>query len=138
MNSVTLIGRLVRDPQIRYGSQSQMAVANFTLAIDRARSRDDREQTADFPAVVAFGKTAEIVERYVKKGTQIGVSGRLQTRTYEKDGRKVFVTEVVAERVDLLGRRDDAQAQNAPPPGFDNINKEDDPFGGFTGDDIPF
>ena len=120
MNSVTLTGRLTRDPQIRYAAQSQMAVANFTLAVDRNRTRDGQEKEADFPDIVAFGKTAEIVEKYTSKGSLIGVSGRLQTRTYEKDGRKVFVTEVVAERVELLGR------------------KPDDPFGDFTKDDLPF
>lgn len=135
MNSVTLTGRLVRDPQIRYASQSQMAVANFTLAVDRVRTRDGKEPTADFPDIVAFGKTAEIIEKYAAKGSLVGVTGRLQTRTYEKDGRKVYVTEVVAERVDLLGRKqDDAKADPAP-PGF--CKMEDDPFVKFE-DDIPF
>ena len=135
MNSVTLTGRLVRDPQIRYASQSQMAVANFTLAVDRVRTRDGKEPTADFPDIVAFGKTAEIIEKYAAKGSLVGVTGRLQTRSYEKDGRKVYVTEVVAERVDLLGRKqDDAKAEPAP-PGF--YKMEDDPFVKFE-DDIPF
>lgn len=135
MNSVTLTGRLVRDPQIRYASQSQMAVANFTLAIDRVRTRDSKEPTADFPDIVAFGKTAEIIEKYAAKGSLVGVTGRLQTRSYEKDGRKVYVTEVVAERVDLLGyKQDDAKAEPAP-PGF--YKMEDDPFVKFE-DDIPF
>ena len=136
MNSVMLTGRLVRDPQVRYASQSQMAVANFTMAVDSIRSKDGHEQNADFPAIVAFGKTAEIIEKYAVKGSLIGVSGRLQTRSYEKDGRKVYVTEVVAERVELLGRRPDAAKQeDAPPPGFEKI--EEDPFG-FTDDTIPF
>lgn len=137
MNSVTLTGRLVRDPQVRYAPQNQMAVANFTLAVDRMRGRDGQEQTADFPDIVAFGKTAEIIEKYTSKGSLIGVSGRLQTRTYEKDGRKVFVTEVVAERVELLGRKPEtAKAEPAPPPGFEKL--ENDPFGDFTPDDLPF
>ena len=136
MNSVTLTGRLVRDPQIRYASQSQMAVANFTLAVDRVRSRDGKEQTADFPDIVAFGKTAEIIEKYVTKGSLVGITGRLQTRNYEKDGRKVYVTEVVAERVDLLDRKqEETKAETAPPTGF--YKMEDDPFGKFE-DDIPF
>ena len=137
MNSVTLVGRLTRDPQIRYASQSQMAVANFTLAVDRVRNRDGQEQSADFPDIVAFGKTAEIIEKYTSKGSQIGVTGRLQTRSYEKDGRKVFVTEVVAERVELLGRKQDSvKDEPAPPPGFEKL--EDDPFGPYTDDDLPF
>ena len=136
MNVVTLIGRLTRDPQIRYASQSQMAVANFTLAVDRPRSRDGQDKEADFPDIVAFGKTAEIIEKYASKGSQIGISGRLQTRSYEKGGRKVYVTEVVAERVELLGRKQDAVKPSDAPEGFEKI--EDDPFGGLIGDDIPF
>ena len=135
MNSVTLTGRLVRDPQIRYASQSQMAVANFTLAVDRVRSRDGKEQTADFPDIVAFGKTAEIIEKYVTKGSLVGITGRLQTRNYEKDGRKVYVTEVVAERVDLLGRKQEETKSDPAPTGF--YKMEDDPFDKFE-DDIPF
>lgn len=135
MNSVTLTGRLVRDPQIRYASQSQMAVANFTLAVDRVRTRDGKEPTADFPDIVAFGKTAEIIEKYATKGSLVGVTGRLQTRSYEKDGRKVYVTEVVAERVDLLGRKQDETKSDPAPPGF--YKMEDDPFVKFE-DDIPF
>jgi single-strand DNA-binding protein len=136
MNSVTLTGRLTRDPQIRYAAQSQMAVANFTLAVDRARTKEGQDRDADFPDVVAFGKTAEIIERYAAKGSLIGVSGRLQTRTYEKDGRKVYVTEVVAERVELLSCKPDDPQQPAPPGGFERL--EDDPFGKFTEDDLPF
>ena len=135
MNSVTLTGRLVRDPQIRYASQSQMAVANFTLAVDRVRTRDGKEPTVDFPDIVAFGKTAEIIEKYVTKGSLVGITGRLQTRSYEKDGRKVYVTEVVAERVDLLGRKQDDAKSDPAPPGF--YKMEDDPFVKFE-DDIPF
>ena len=135
MNSVILTGRLVRDPQIRYASQSQMAVENFTLAVDRVRTRDGKEPTADFPDIVAFGKTAEIIEKYAAKGSLVGVTGRLQTRRYEKDGRKVYVTEVVAERVDLLGRKQDDAKSDSAPPGF--YKMEDDPFVKFE-DDIPF
>ena len=135
MNSVTLTGRLVRDPQIRYASQSQMAVANFTLAVDRVRSRDGKEQTADFPDIVAFGKTAEIIEKYVTKGSLVGITGRLQTRNYEKDGRKVYITEVVAEHVDLLGRKQEETKSDPAPTGF--YKMEDDPFDKFE-DDIPF
>ena len=136
MNSVTLTGRLTRDPQIRYAAQSQMAVANFTLAVDRARAKEGQDRDADFPDIVAFGKTAEIIEKYAAKGSLIGVSGRLQTRTYEKDGRKVYVTEVVAERVELLGRKPADPQEPTPPPGFEKL--ENDPFGVFTEEDLPF
>ena len=140
MNSVILTGRLTRDPQIRYASQSQMAVANFTLAVDRNKTKEGQDRDADFPDVVAFGKTAEILEKYAAKGSLIGVAGRLQTRTYEKDGRKVYVTEVVAERVELLGKKPDAPQKPAPPPGFEDLTEDPfaDPLAGFTEDDLPF
>ena len=140
MNSVILTGRLTRDPQIRYASQSQMAVANFTLAVDRNKTKEGQDRDADFPDVVAFGKTAEILEKYAAKGSLIGVTGRLQTRTYEKDGRKVYVTEVVAERVELLGKKPDAPQKPAPPPGFEELGEDPfaDPLAGFTEDDLPF
>ena len=133
MNQVVLIGRLTRDPQIRYSSQSQMAVATFTLAVDRIRSRDDKDPGADFPDIVAFGKTAEIIEKYVTKGNLISVSGRLQTRSYEKDGRKVYVTEVIAERVELLSPK---KGTGTASEGFEKI--EGDPFHDMTIDDLPF
>ena len=140
MNSVILTGRLTRDPQIRYVSQSQMAIANFTLAVDRNKTKEGQDRDADFPDVVAFGKTAEILEKYAAKGSLIGVTGRLQTRTYEKDGRKVYVTEVVAERVELLGKKPDAPQKPAPPPGFEDLDEDPfaDPLAGFTEDDLPF
>ena len=140
MNSVILTGRLTRDPQIRYASQSQMAVANFTLAVDRNKTKEGQDRDADFPDVVAFGKTAEILEKYAAKGSLIGVTGHLQTRTYEKDGRKVYVTEVVAERVELLGKKPDAPQKPAPPPGFEDLDEDPfaDPRAGFTEDDLPF
>ncbi len=140
MNSVILTGRLTRDPQIRYASQSQMAVANFTLAVDRNKTKEGQDRDVDFPDVVAFGKTAEILEKYAAKGSLIGVIGRLQTRTYEKDGRKVYVTEVVAERVELLGKKPDAPQKPAPPPGFEDLDEDPfaDPLAGFTKDDLPF
>ena len=133
MNQVVLIGRLTKDPQIRYSSQSQMAVANFTLAVDRIKGRDDKDPGADFPDIVAFGKTAEIIEKYVTKGSLIGVNGRLQTRSYEKDGRKVYVTEVIAEWIELLSPK---KGTGIAPEGFEKI--EGDPFGDMTIDDFPF
>ena len=85
MNSVTLTGRLVRDPQIRYASQSQMAVANFTLAVDRVRTRDGKEPTADFPDIVAFGKTARSLKntrrRAVLSGSPAGCRPGATRRT---------------------------------------------------------
>ena len=102
INNVTLVGRLTRDPELRK-TQTGQSVCSITLAIDRPKGKDGTE-AADFPSVVAWGKTAEILDQYAHKGSQIGVTGRLQTRSYDdKDGHKVYVTEVVANQIQLLG-----------------------------------
>ena len=104
MNNVVLMGRLTRDPDVRYSTQgdSQMAVARFTLAVDRRFKRDGNDQSADFISCVAFGKTGEFIEKYVTKGTKLTLSGRIQTGSYtNKDGQKVFTTDVVAENVEF-------------------------------------
>ena len=98
MNVVTLTGRLVKDPEVRY-TNGGMSVAKFTVAVDRDFKKEGG-QTADFPSVVAFGKTAEFIEKYFSKGKRIEIVGRLQTGSYEKDdGTKVYTTDVLAERV---------------------------------------
>lgn len=102
MNNCLLIGRLTKDPEVRYAT-SGTAVASFSLAIDRPK-KEGEEKKADFPRVTAFGKTAELIEKYVFKGSQIAVQGRIQTGSYEKDGVKVYTTDVVAEKVKFLGR----------------------------------
>ena len=102
MNKVILMGRLVRDPDIRYsqGADGSMAIARYTLAVDRRRGRnsDNNEQTADFISCVAFGKSGEFAEKYFHQGTKIVVTGRIQTGSYtNKDGQKVYTTDVVVE-----------------------------------------
>ena len=99
MNHFVGIGRLTRDPEVRY-TQSGKACANFMLAIDRRRSTDGKQQ-ADFIQCVAWEKTAEIISQYVTKGQKIAVEGRIQTRSYEQDGRKVYVTEVVVQSMEF-------------------------------------
>lgn len=102
MNSVMLIGRLTRDPEVRYTSGSQMAVANFTLAIDRP-ARQGEERKADFPRVVVFGRQAETCEKYLAKGRLVAVEGRIQTGSYQnRNGDTVYTTDVVASRVEFL------------------------------------
>ena len=102
MNSVVLIGRLTRDPEIRYTANTQMAVASFTVAIDRPVRAGGEKQT-DFPRVTVFGKQAENCERFLAKGRLVGVQGRLQTGSYtNKDGATVYTTDVVADRVEFL------------------------------------
>jgi len=102
MNKVILMGRLTRDPDVRYSTNDQtMAIARYTLAVDRRGRRDrndDNQQTADFISCVAFGRSAEFAEKYLKKGTKICVTGRIQTGSYtNKEGQKVYTTDVVVE-----------------------------------------
>lgn len=98
MNKVILMGRATRDTEARYTSgENSMCIARYTLAVDR-RFKRDGDQSADFIPCVAFGKAGEFAEKYIKKGTKIAVSGRIQTGSYtNKDGVKVYTTEVVVE-----------------------------------------
>ena len=98
MNKVILVGRLTRDPDVRYtGEGNSMAVARYTLAVDR-RFKREGEPTADFINCVTFGKSAEFVDKYLHKGTKMVVSGRIQTGSYtNKDGQKVYTTDVIVE-----------------------------------------
>ena len=102
MNKVILMGRLTREPDVRYsqGADGSMAVARYTLAVDRRRGRnsDNNEQTADFISCVAFGRSGEFAEKYLHQGTKIVVTGRIQTGSYtNKDGQRVYTTDVVVE-----------------------------------------
>ena len=98
MNKVVLMGRLTRDPEVRYSAgENALAIARYTLAVDR-RFRRDGEATADFINCVSFGRTAEFAEKYFRKGTKVAVTGRIQTGSYtNKDGVRVYTTEVVVE-----------------------------------------
>lgn len=100
MNKAILIGRFTRDPEVRY-TDGGSSVAKFTIAVDR-RFKQDGGQSADFISCVAFGKTAEFIERYFRQGNKIVVEGRIQTGSYtNKDGQKVYTTDVVAENVEF-------------------------------------
>ncbi|MBE5968844.1 MAG: single-stranded DNA-binding protein [Lachnospiraceae bacterium] len=103
MNKVILVGRLTRDPDIRYSSgDNGTCVARFSVAVDRRFKKDGDAQSADFPSCVAFGKTGEFIEKYVKKGTKLCIEGRLQTGSYtNKDGVKVYTTDVVVENCEF-------------------------------------
>jgi len=98
MNKVILMGRLTRDPEVRYAQgESSLAIARYSLAVDR-RFKKPGEQDADFITCVCFGKTAEFAEKYLKQGTKIAVTGRIQTGSYtNKEGQKVYTTEVIVE-----------------------------------------
>lgn len=103
MNKVILMGRLTRDAEIRYSQgESSTAIARFSLAVDRRFRRENDEQTADFINCVAFGRTAEFLERFGRKGTKFVLEGRIQTGSYtNKDGQRVYTTDVVAENVEF-------------------------------------
>lgn len=105
MNKVILMGRLTRDPEVRYSPKSdgsQTAVARFTLAVDRRNKVQEGQQNADFISCVAFGRQGEFVEKYLKQGTKIASVGRIQTGSYtNKDGQKVYTTDVVVEEMEF-------------------------------------
>ena len=105
MNKAFLIGRLTRDPELRYSS-SNAAIVNFSIAIDRQYTNNQGQRETDFINIVASQKQAENIKKYVSKGSLVAVDGRIQTRNYEdKDGKRVYVTEVVADRVQFLDSR---------------------------------
>lgn len=127
MNRFIAIGRITRDPEMRYvGADSQTVVARFGLAINR-RFKRDGEPDADFINCVAFGKIAEIIEKYTSKGSQVGIVARVQTGNYtNKDGVKVYTTDFVLEELDLLDKKNTGENASAPVPsnsqdGFMNI-----------------
>lgn len=139
MNKVILMGRLTRDPEVRYSSgDNAMAIARYSIAVDRRgrRTQGGEEQTADFINCVAFGRSGEFAEKYFRKGTKVLVTGRIQTGSYEKDGRRIYTTDVVVEEQEFAESKnaagnssnDFAQAFNnqdsepsAPADGFMNI-----------------
>ena len=109
MNKVILMGRLTREPEVRYSQgESSMAIARFSLAVDR-RFKRDGEASADFISCVAFGKQAEFIERYLHQGTKIVAEGRIQTGSYtNKDGQKVYTTDVVVENCEFAESKNSA------------------------------
>ena len=129
MNKVILMGRLTRDPDIRYtAGENAMSIARYTLAVDRRIRRNEGEQTADFIPCIAFGKTAEFAEKYLHKGIKIAITGRIQTGSYtNKDGQKVYTTDVVVEECEFAESKNVASANGRPEPsdnagdGFMNI-----------------
>ena len=128
MNKVILIGRLVRDPELRY-TQGNQAVCTFTLAIDKKLSRERREEaeaanrpTADFPRITVWGRQAENASRYLFKGSQCAVDGRIETGSYQdrETGKTVYTTDVVADNVEFIGSRSDNQSSGFNNNSYDN------------------
>ena len=144
INNVVLVGRLTKDPDLRY-TASGTGVATFTLAVNRNFTNQDGNRDADFINCVIWRKSAETLANYAKKGTLLGVTGRIQTRNYEnQQGQRVYVTEVVAENFQLLEKRSaNEERQNDNTQQNANDNKSDaDPFSGssidISDDDLPF
>ena len=139
MNKVVLMGRLTRDPEVRYSQgENALAIARYTLAVDR-RFKRDGEQTADFISCVAFGKQGEFAEKYLKQGMKVAITGRIQTGSYtNRDGNKVYTTDVVVEEHEFCESKMSSSGQGRPAPadanaeGFmnipDNISTNDLPF----------
>lgn len=115
MNKVILMGRLARDPEVRYTQDDNaMAIAKYTLAVDRRGKKKDGEQSADFISCTAFGKSGEFAEKYLHKGTKICVSGRIQTGSYtNKDGVKIYTTEIVVEEQEFAESKNSGSAAPA-------------------------
>ncbi len=138
MNKVILVGRLTRDPEVRYTQgENQMAIARYSLAVDRPTARrreaNSDQPTADFPNIVAFGKDGEFAEKYLRKGTKILVEGRIQTGSYtNKDGQKVYTTDVVVERHEFVESKGSGNiAETAPAPAASSQSQAKAPTDGF-------
>ena len=150
MNKVILMGRLTRDPEVRYSQgERAMAIARYTLAVDRRgrRSQDDGAQTADFIQCVAFDRAGEFAEKYFHQGTKVLVTGRIQTGSYtNKDGVTVYTTDVVADRVEFLEWGDRGErsqgggSYGGGSQGGPQGSRTDDAPSGFSAieEDIPF
>ena len=135
MNKVILMGRLTKDVDLHTANNGELAIAKFSLAVDR-RWKKDGEQTADFPNCIAFGKTAEFLEKYTSKGTKLVVEGRLQTGSYTKDdGTKVYTTDVVVENVEFAESKASA-SENVTDNHETAVEKEEPEVMDFDGIDI--
>jgi len=124
MNKVILMGRLTRDPEVRYTQgDNAMAIARFTLAVDRRFNRNADDQQADFINCVSFGRNAEFAEKYLRKGTKICLDGRIQTGSYtNKDGQKVYTTEVVVENTEFAESKNGSSDSSVPSYSSGNSN----------------
>lgn len=156
MNKAMLIGRLVKDPELKMTETSKREVCQFTIAVNRPYTNEDGERQADFINCVVWDKLAENLAKYQKKGNQIAVEGRIQTRNYEdKDGKRVYVTEIISTNITFLdskGTSDSVNNLEEPPvkagpitgEQIDSIPTENDPFANFGNEvqindsDLPF
>jgi single-strand DNA-binding protein len=131
MNHCSFIGRLTKDLDLRYAN-SGAAVLSFTLAVNRAFKKEGEDRQADFISCKAFGKTAEFMQKYFSKGSQLAIEGRIQTGSYDKDGTKVYTTDVIVEKVHFAGGNGAGKgdsfetSNNSQQPGFFPVNSSDE------------
>ncbi len=139
MNKTILLGRLTKDPDIRYSQATNMMVANFTLAVNRKYVKPGEERQADFINIVTYSKLAEFVQKYLKQGLQILVSGRLQNRSWDdSNGQKRYITEVIAEEIDFADSPKKTDDSNTNTTFNNNTPLEDDNNFVPEPDDLPF
>jgi len=136
MNKVCLIGRLTKDPEVRYTQSNNTMVVSFNLAVNRRFIKENEERQADFISIVAWSKTAEFVSKYFKKGQQVGIVGRIQTRNWDDEqGQKHYATEVIAEEVYFAdSKREDVFNEF----GSTFANNTNNDFEVSSSDDLPF
>jgi len=131
MNNVSLVGRLVRDPEVRYGQNESVSVAKFSLAVER-RFKRDGESTVDFLNCTVFGKSAEFTEKYFRKGMRVAITGRIQTGSYKnKDGQTVFTTEIIVESQEIAQSKSESNESSTA----SNAEAGKSPYGS-SGDDF--
>lgn len=130
MNKVCLIGRLTKDPEIKVIPTSNTMVSNFTIAVNRKYVREGEERQADFIPIIAFGKAADFCSNYFKKGQQVGITGRIQTRNWEdENGQKHFSIDVIAEEMFFADSKKESKSEDNKTTEFeDKLNNDDLPF----------
>lgn len=140
MNKVVLMGRLTKDPEVRYTQNTNTLVASFSLAVNRRFAKQGEERQADFINIVAWSKTGEFCSKYFKKGQQVGIIGRIQTRNWEDEKQqKHYITEVVAEEAYFADSKKDGEGSSSFANTFGNNVSEASEFAVTTSDDdLPF
>lgn len=123
MNNVIIIGNLTKDVELK-ATQSGIEVCTFTLGVQRNYKNKEGKYDSDFPSFIAYKKTAEIISKYAKKGSKLAVEGRIQTRSYEKDGKKVYVTEIVVENVTLLDSKKEVPKEMSKEDPYEAMGKK--------------
>ena len=139
MNKVVLMGRLTKDPEVRYTQNTNTLVASFSLAVNRRFAKAGEERQADFINVVAWSKTGEFCSKYFKKGQQVGIIGRIQTRNWEDENKqRHYITEVVAEEAYFADSKRDGESSASFENTFGNVATTSPEFEISSNDDLPF